>query len=287
MELLQLRYFLDSAENENFSKTAAKYMVPASSVSIAIKKLEKELGCSLFDRHSNKIRLNESGRVFHKSIKSALLEIDSATQTLADFPKSKSGDIFILIRSERRVIGEQLLKFKDQYPNVVLHLSHDFNTKDFEKYDIIIDEQSDHYKGFDRTPLLIEKLYFVANKSNPISNKKLTINELCDQPFISMCDGSSLKRLTLEYCKKAGFNPNIVIESDDPFYIRNYLELNLGIALIPEISWKGQLSDDIVFLDVIDFKQSRITYVYQNRQKLASPLVTKLYKFLSENSNIK
>lgn len=287
MELLQLRYFLDSAENENFSKTAEKYMVSASSVSIAIKKLESELGCALFDRCSNKISLNDNGRLFHKSIKNALTEIDSATQALVEFPKSKSGDIFILIRSERRVIGEQLLKFKEQYPNVILHLSHDFNTKDFEKYDIIIDEQSDSYKGFERTPLLIEKLYFVANKSNPISNKKLTLSELCDQPFISMCEGSSLKRLTLEYCQKAGFNPNIVIESDDPFYIRNYLELNLGIALIPEISWKGQLSKNIVFLDVVDFKQSRITYVYQSRQKLASPLVTKLYKFLSENSNIK
>lgn len=287
MELLQLRYFLDSAENENFSKTAEKYMVPASCVSIAVKKLEKELGCNLFDRQSNKIKLNENGRLFHASIKSAISEIDNAVFTLSQFPRGKNEDIFILIRSERRVIGEQLLKFKEQYPNVILHLSHDFNTRDFEKYDLVIDEQTDIYKGFDRAPLLIEKLYFVANKSNPISNKKLTLNELCDQPFISMCEGSSLKRLTLEYCKKAGFTPNIVIESDDPFYIRNYLELNLGIALIPEISWKGQLSDNIVFLDVVDFTQSRITYVYQSHQKLTSPLVTRLYKFLSENSNIK
>ncbi len=287
MELLQLRYFLDSAENENFSKTAEKYMVPASCVSIAVKKLEKELGCSLFDRQSNKIKLNDNGRLFHASIKNAISEIDNAVYTLSEFPNNKNEDIFILIRSERRVIGEQLLRFKEQYPNVVLHLSHDFNTRDFEKYDLIIDEQTDNYKGFDRLPLLIEKLYFVANKSNPISNKKLTLSQLCDQPFISMCEGSSLKRLTLEYCKKAGFAPNIVIESDDPYYIRNYLELNLGIALIPEISWKGQLSNDIVFLDVVDFKQSRITYVYQSKQKLASPLVTKLYRFLSENSNIK
>ena len=33
MELLQLRYFYESAKNENFAKTAEKYMVPASSVS--------------------------------------------------------------------------------------------------------------------------------------------------------------------------------------------------------------------------------------------------------------
>ena len=164
MELLQLRYFLDSAENENFSKTAEKYMVPASCVSIAVKKLEKELGCALFDRHSNKIKLNDNGRLFHASIKNAISEIDNAVYTLSEFPNSKNEDIFILIKSERRVIGEQLLKFKEQYPNVVLHLSHDFNTHDFEKYDLIIDEQTDIYKGFDRVPLLIEKTKRIIRK---------------------------------------------------------------------------------------------------------------------------
>ena len=45
MELLQLRYFYESAKNENFAKTAEKYMVPASSISASVKRLEEELGC--------------------------------------------------------------------------------------------------------------------------------------------------------------------------------------------------------------------------------------------------
>ena len=49
MELLQLRYFFDSAKTESFAKTAEKYMVPASSVSASVKRLEKELGCKLFE----------------------------------------------------------------------------------------------------------------------------------------------------------------------------------------------------------------------------------------------
>ena len=42
MELLQLKYFYESAKNENFSKTAEMFMVPTSSVSASIKRLEKE-----------------------------------------------------------------------------------------------------------------------------------------------------------------------------------------------------------------------------------------------------
>ena len=66
MELLQLRYFFESARNESFAKTAEKYMVPAASVSASVKRLEKELGCQLFHRTSNRILLNDSGREFQK-----------------------------------------------------------------------------------------------------------------------------------------------------------------------------------------------------------------------------
>lgn len=47
MELLQLKYFKDAAELENFSKTAKKNMVPQPSISYAIKKLEDELDVPL------------------------------------------------------------------------------------------------------------------------------------------------------------------------------------------------------------------------------------------------
>lgn len=49
MELLQLKYFCDAAETENFSKTAKKYLVPTSNISQSIKRLERELGVELFD----------------------------------------------------------------------------------------------------------------------------------------------------------------------------------------------------------------------------------------------
>ena len=62
MDLLQLRYFFESAKNGSFSKTAKKYMVPLTSVSASIRRLEKELDCTLFDRTSNRVSLNANGR---------------------------------------------------------------------------------------------------------------------------------------------------------------------------------------------------------------------------------
>lgn len=80
MELLQLRYFKDAAEIENFSKVAEKNMVPQPSISKTIKKLEDELGCNLFDRNGKKISLNDNGKYFYQHIFPALANIDEAVK---------------------------------------------------------------------------------------------------------------------------------------------------------------------------------------------------------------
>lgn len=286
MELLQLRYFLDSAESENFSKTAEKYMVPPSSVSISVKRLEKEIDCLLFERKENKIHLNSQGRILRDSLKKALPEIDNTVAMLRSLGKDETGDISLLIRSERRVITEHIIEFKKHYHNVAFRLIHDFSTKDIDKYDIIIDEQSDSYKGFERFPMLRENLKFCVSADNPLSKEKVTLDKLYDQPFITMGEGSSLKRLTLEFCKKAGFTPNIIIESDDPYYLRKYIEMDFGIALVPEISWKGELGEKTAFLDVVDFSQTRITYAYLNRKKNPSSSASRFYNFILEKESI-
>ena len=70
MELLQLLYFCDAAETQNFSGTARKYNVPTTGISQSIKRLEKELGVLLFDRTSNGISLNKRGKDFYVYIQS-------------------------------------------------------------------------------------------------------------------------------------------------------------------------------------------------------------------------
>ena len=68
MEMLQLKYFFESAKNESFAKTAEKFMVPTTSVSASVKRLEQELGCKLFDRQSNSITLNANGKRMQQAL---------------------------------------------------------------------------------------------------------------------------------------------------------------------------------------------------------------------------
>ena len=69
MELLQLKYFCHAAESENFSVTAKAFSIPASNISQTVKRLENELGTTLFTRNANRISLNAQGKEFYEAIK--------------------------------------------------------------------------------------------------------------------------------------------------------------------------------------------------------------------------
>ena len=108
MELLQLRYFYETAKNQNIAKTAEKHWVPASSVSASIKRLEEELGCKLFDRHSNKIELNENGKRLQRSLCLVFDELDNAVNELKT-PSSDTQEIRIFVKAIRHIITDKII----------------------------------------------------------------------------------------------------------------------------------------------------------------------------------
>ena len=61
MTLTELRYIVAVAQEHHFGRAAQRCFVSQPTLSIAIKKLEEELGVALFDRSSNEIRPTDAG----------------------------------------------------------------------------------------------------------------------------------------------------------------------------------------------------------------------------------
>lgn len=244
MELLQLQYFCDAAKNLNLSKTARKYMVPPSNISQSVKRLEKELGCKLFIRQSNKITLSETGERFYKKISKALNIINEATSEFSD--DGTTGTITISINSNRRTAIEAIKKFKAKYPAVNIKTAYFGNLLE-EEYDIIIDSNSNSINGYQRELLLNEDIALAVNINNPLAKlDKIEISMLSEEKFISMDNKASMYKVTNEICRKSGFEPKIALQSDDPALVRKCVEHGLGIAFAPTLSWKDQFSENVI-----------------------------------------
>ncbi len=264
MELLQLKYFCDAAESENFSKTAKKYSVPASNISQSIHRLEKELSTELFERSPNRIKLSRQGKILYENTKQALLLLDEAKGKISD-RESVFGEIKILAQTNRRIVTDAMEEFREKYDKVSFFINH-YEDEDISNYDFYITDKILPYKSLERQLLAIDEILLAINKENPLANKKkLSPEDLRNEKFITMGNKSSLFHFTNEICSMGGFCPDISIFTEDPGYIRRYVENGAGIAFVPSYSWRGMFSSSVVLKKVGDRK--RYTYVYYEKNK--------------------
>ncbi len=82
MELQQLKYFKTVADIGKISEAAESLFVSAPALSTSISRLEKELGCPLFDRTNNRILLNAQGQIFLKHVNQVFASLESAKQEM-------------------------------------------------------------------------------------------------------------------------------------------------------------------------------------------------------------
>ncbi len=262
MELLQLTYFCHSARCENFSKTAEYYNVPTSNISRAVRSLEKELGVKLFKRTANKIFLNENGKTFYQSVGKALTLIENGKRAVLCDNKNPSGEIKLLISTCRRIATQAVEKSRRLYPEIKFSIKHGFDDGD---YNFIISDIAPSKKQFDKIHLMTEKMLLAIPKSSGLFEKSDATDDMENEPFISLGKGTRLHTLTEQFCTSLGFVPNIELQTDDPYYVRKYLEMGLGVAVFPEKSWAEMLSPEIKLRDV-GFPM-RKNYVFMERDK--------------------
>ena len=262
MELLQLKYFCDAAKTQNFSKTARNFMVAPSDISQSIKRLEKELSTSLFIRKANRIALSDAGDEFYKKVSVALEIIDDSMAELSDNAKSR---IKICINTNRRIIMHTIEKFKKSYPNIDIEIKH-FIEPISDNFDIIIANEDEKLKSYKRINLLSEKFALAVNSDNPLSaQEELNISEFSAEPFITMNEQNSLYALTNSICSDFGFKPHIAIKCDDPFYVRKCVEQNMGVAIVPLFSWKGQFSDNVILKPIDGYSRNTFAYIQDSK----------------------
>ncbi len=281
MEILQLRYFLDSARFESFAKTAQKYMVPTTSVSAAIKRLENELGCTLFDRFANRILLNSNGKRLQQSLHTVFDELDQVTEILS-CSGTDTREIKMLVRAMRGKITDYIIEYKAKHPHISFKTVFDFEATDTESYDIIIDDRPDKYLDYENFELCSTRILLKACTDSPLCGRSLTLARLKNQPFLSMGEQSSMHRILINACSRAGFNPNIVVQSNDTQCYRKCLESGIGIGIGRDDP--AEYNSKVKFLNVTDFDARQTVYGFYKKQH-AYGNVEHFINFLKNKTN--
>src|SRR5688572_6835822 len=95
MELRQLRYFTTIAETLNFHRAAERLNVSQPPLTVAIRKLEEELGAALFLREARGVSLTPAGEAALPFARSALVQADLVRQAAREGSEGERGRLLI------------------------------------------------------------------------------------------------------------------------------------------------------------------------------------------------
>ncbi len=277
MELLQLTYFCDAASTQNFSQTAKRFNVPPSNISQSIKRLEEELGAELFTRRANRVTLNSRGEDFYREVSAALDMLRHARNKVQGIAEERV--LRLGIHISRRVVMQTVAAFQSRYPNVNIVAEYTDHTQSGD-FDLVISDGAFAHGDFVRGRSFRERIVLAAKKGILPPRETLDAADIMDKPVITMSANYSMHNFTLEICRDLGFQPRIALQAEDPEYIRRCVELGLGVAFMPTLSWRGQFSDRVEFRTLGD--HSRDICIYSRRNACAPEYVEAFYHMLVE-----
>ncbi len=243
MELRQLRYLVVLAEEEHFTRAAARLRIAQPALSQQIQKLEAELQIALFDRTTRRVRLTDAGALLRTRAKRVLTEIDDARAELQQLTNLVSGRVTIgLTQTPGPVNLLRLLgAFHERFPAVKLTVREDLSSTLAEalrndQLDVaflsLVDDVERH--GLELQPLAEEPLVVVLPRDHRLADRgAVTIADLRDEAFVAFSEGATIRRAVGEAARNAGFAPTIAFETREVTRSLAIVAEGLGVSVLP------------------------------------------------------
>ncbi len=124
-QLRAIKYFVKVVETGSFTKAAAVFAVPTSSLSRRVSDLEKSLGASLLKRSTRVVNLTEIGRQYFNDVKDLLFQLEQTDEAVRSYQATPMGKLRIssMVGFGERLLVPLLEEFSEMYPKIILDVS--------------------------------------------------------------------------------------------------------------------------------------------------------------------
>ncbi len=121
-KLDSMRVLTRVIERKSFSAAATDLSLPRSTVTDAVKQLEKRLGVSLLHRTTRHVTTTLDGEAYYERCLSILAEVEDAEGSFSDAPPRGQLRIDVHGFMARRILLPHLAEFLGRFPDISLHV---------------------------------------------------------------------------------------------------------------------------------------------------------------------
>ena len=231
MDIKELQYLLAVAEAGSLSAAAEGLYISHQGLSNAILRMEGELGFALFERTAGGMKLTDRGADFCKSARPVVEAFRNLSRTYLDGESTE-----IAITCAFNLIHECPLSLQRLLLNRVPGFSVDVEEHYFLQCESLLEKGDCSFcilygpfdtERFDTVELFTRNQCIVVNRQHRLALKDwVSIADLKDEPLIMPNSKTRASSNLHALCKKAGFVPNVILESDRPLEIISLVKQN-------------------------------------------------------------
>ena len=259
MNLSQLYYFRTLTQVKSYKKAAAELFISEPTLSVAIKKLETELGCELLERKRHSITLTPDGEEFAECVELSLSNLDAHVESIKRRSRERNRilRIGIVFSAQQRIWSPLINQFwlaEGTDPNSVVRQGTTgqlIRALKHGEVDVFIAGAYPEDPDLVHYPMWYSNVLAAINKDNPLANKEsVTFDDIREYSLISYTlngpVGDDTKKLIDAYGLTGDFSyPN------EPSLCSNVAANPDTIALVCD-SWLAFGFDKVAIVPISD-----------------------------------
>ena len=249
MELNQLEFFVMVVEQGSFSKAAVRVYRTQPAVSIAIKRLEEEIGAPLFDRSQKTPTLTDAGQLVYDYAQRILFLRDQAQDVVAELRSLQRGRVRIGANESTSLylLPHLILEYRALHPNVKVeifrHVSERLPREVLDRnvdFALLAYEPEDN--DLESFPILQDELVLIMNPDHPLAkSQSVKIKDLGQESFLAHNVKTASRHKVVEAFTQHHTPLNITLELATVETIKRFVQLKIGLAFVPRMCVEEEL----------------------------------------------
>lgn len=249
-----LRHLLALSDTGSYSEAAARTGVTQPAVTLAVKKMEGNLGIKLFERSGNRYVPTEIGRVF---LESAVEVLEAETRLLSSLEQAREAQTGKLRVATSNIPGEYVLPlilgdFRKAFPDIepLLEVMDSSRVSDSVRsggFEFGFVGSSVKFDDLEAVPLCPDVLVAICAPSNPLASKRTVRPEqLTGELFVLREGGSATRDLMMEALEQAGLDASglkVEMELGSTSAVMSAVESGAGMSLSSIWAARGPLAE--------------------------------------------
>lgn len=281
MELMQIRYFLETASTKHITNSAKNLHISQPALTQAIRRLEADLGVPLFAAKGRNIVLTEYGKYLQKKLEPLIRQIDDIPEQLKMMVALEGETIHMNVLAASSLVMEAIIEYKKEHKDINFQLHQNVES---ELYDIAVTTKLFYQGGDEKHSFACtEEIYLAVPENEKYQGKNsVCLTETKEEGFISLLGSREFRYICDRFCQHAGFTPKIIFESDNPSAVKNMIAANIGIGFWPGFTWGSAESENVRLLKIEEPVCQRDIIINYNQNKIDNHSVVEFYEFLTE-----